>query len=378
MLDILLCIRGRSAAAAKAARQLIVMVFLNMKSEAASADRARQLITQMMKNFCLLGILALLLAYTKVLSQPKVPQESLRAELLSLMKLPKKAGGPLDFSIRQLSDEPNYTLYRVVIFPAPGDSIPCYFLTPKKVKAPYPVMICLQGHAPGMYISIGEARSERDKKLIEGGRDIALQAVAHGWAALTVEQRGFGEQQVGELSCNHVSLNGAIRGQPMIGQRVSDISYAIDFLQTRKDIQADKIGSMGNSAGGTVSYFAACADERIKLSVVSCSFSTYAASWLKYPHCACGYLPGLLEVADMPELAELIAPRHLLIVAGKKDYLADIEGVREGYFTAQSLFKKYNSADHVKLVEGEGGHQFYPELAWPLIDNFKSKGSFEN
>ena len=311
-------------------------------------------------------------------AQPAVHRDSLRAELLALMKLPERQNAPLNFTIKQLSEEPDHTLYRVVIFPAPGDSIPCYFLKPKNIAPPYPAMICLQGHAPGMYISIGEAKNEKDKKLIEGGRDIAIQAVQHGWAALTVEQRGFGEQAVGDLTCNHLSLNGAMRGQPMVGQRVSDVSYAIDFLRTRKDIQADKIGSMGNSAGGTVSYFAACADERIKLAVVSCSFSTYAASWLKYPHCACGYLPGLLQVADMPELAEAIAPRHLLIVAGKKDYLADIEGVREGYFTARKLFEKYDAADHVRLTEGEGGHQFYPELAWPIIDTFKSKGSFED
>ncbi len=111
--------------------------------------------------------------------------------------------------------------------------------------------------------------------------------------------------------------------------------------------------------------------------MVSCSFSTYAASWLKYPHCACGYLPGLLEVADMPELAELIAPRHLLIVAGKQDYLADIEGVRAGYQTARRLFEKHGGAANIELVEGEGGHQFYPELAWPIIDRFKVGGSFK-
>ena len=238
-------------------------------------------------------------------------------------------------------------------------------------------MICLQGHAPGMYISIGEARSDRDRQLIAGGRDIAIQAVSHGWAALTVEQRGFGEQTAEDLSCNHLSLNGLMQGKPMIGQRVLDISYAIDFLHTQDSIRLDNIACMGNSAGGTTSYFAACVDPRIQLAVVSCSFCTYGKSWLKYPHCACGYLPGLLDVADMPDLAELIAPRHLLIIAGKEDYLADIEGVRDGYQKARHLFQKYNAVYHVVLAEGDGGHRFYPKLAWSYIDHYREYGSLK-
>ena len=131
---------------------------------------------------------------------------------------------------------------------------------------------------------------------------------------------------------------------------------------------------MGNSAGGTVSYFAACVDPRITLSVVSCAFCTYDRSWLKYPHCACGYLPGLLTYADMPELSALIVPRHLLIIAGKQDYLADIEGVREGIKSAKAIYKKHNALDHLVLVEGDGGHQFYSDLAWKHIDHFYKNG----
>ncbi len=182
------------------------------------------------RGMCLAAMFCVSAVSQRVLAQ-RTHQDSLRTELLDLMKVPER--GKLDFTIKPIAEEIDYTLYRVVIFPSPGDSIPCYFLKPSKVKPPYPAMICLQGHAPGMYISIGAARNEKDEKMIAGGRDIALQAVAHGWAALTVEQRGFGEQQVGELSCNHLSLNGAMQGKPMIGQRVSDISCAIDFFETQ-------------------------------------------------------------------------------------------------------------------------------------------------
>lgn len=299
-------------------------------------------------------------------------RDSLHQALTSIMALPEDTFGTPAYEILSEEETDTYTLTTLSYEVQPGDLAPAYLLRPKDVAPPYPVMICLQGHAPGMYISVGDARTERDAQLIAGGRDIALQAVANGWAALTIEQRGFGEQAEEGVVCNDLALRELMRGRPLLGQRVFDVMRGIDFIETQDDLNADLVGSMGNSAGGTVSYFAACADPRIKLAVVSCSFCTYERSWLKYPHCACGYLPGLLEVADMPELAELIAPRNLLIVAGEEDYIADIEGVRDGFSTAQEFYGQYNARENVSLLVGDGGHQFYPELAWPKINEFKN------
>lgn len=304
---------------------------------------------------------------------PNQLEESLSDGLARLLNIDKDRPAISHYDLTQMADKEDHVLYRLQLSLDSGDTIPAYLLKPKNAPIPYPVMICLQGHAPGMYISIGEARTERDAKLIAGGRDIALQAVAHGWAALTVEQRGFGEQTEGDLTCNHLALNHMMQGGSLLGKRVQDISLAVDFISTQDDLNDQMIGTMGNSSGGTTSYFAACMEPRINLAIVSCAFCTYDRSWLKYPHCACGYVPDLLNIADMPELSALIAPRHLLIVAGKEDYLADIDGVREGYAIAQEL---YREKENVRLVEGEGGHQFYPELAWPIVDHFLKEGVF--
>ncbi len=271
------------------------------------------------------------------------------------------------------AESDGYTRYRVSIFDECGDAIPAIWLTPKRIKPPYPVMICHQGHAPGMYISVGEIRNERDSQLIAGGRDLALQAISHGWAALALEQYGFGEQAVDSLSCNHLSLNMSLRGKSMIGRRARDVSLAIDFLETLDDVDLSRLACIGNSSGGTTTYFAAAMDDRIKMAIVSCSFCTYADSWLRYPHCACGYVPGLLQIADMPDLARLIAPRHLLIVAGKQDYLADISGVRRGFTIAEKIYREAGAVGHIRLLEGDDGHQFYPDLSWPVIEDFKTR-----
>ena len=200
-----------------------------------------------------------------------------------------------------------------------------------------------------------------------GGRDIALQAVANGWAALAIEQRAFGLRAEKGVRCLDAALRSLHRGRPLTGQRVLDVIRAVDFIATQPDLDSTRIGCMGNSMGGTVSFYAACVEPRIGLAVVSCSFCTFADSWLSLPHCACGYLPGIMQVADMPDLGGLIAPRRLLIVAGKKDDIARFEGVEQGFRRTREIFSAAGCGDRVELLAAEGGHQFYPELAWPAV-----------
>jgi len=294
-------------------------------------------------------------------------QTALRNRLIEILALPDS---PRQAPQASVTPEPPTNLYRIerVEFEAePGETVPGYLLRPRNGKPPFPVMICLQGHSPGMHISLGRATTAKEKKSIEGGRDIALQAIQNGWAALAIEQRAFGLRAEKGVSCQDASLRALMRGRPITGQRVWDVMRAIDFLGTQLDLDMTRIGCMGNSMGGTVSFYAACVDPRIRLAVVSCSFCTFADSWLSLPHCACGYLPGILQTADMPDLAGLIAPRHLLIVAGKKDAIARFEGVEEGFRLAQRAFTAAGVAGHIHLLAAEGEHRFYPELAWPVI-----------
>jgi len=294
-------------------------------------------------------------------------QTELRRELCQILALPVDSPGELRGARKRDLETDDYTMDCVEFRAEPGEVVPGYLLLPKSGIRPFPTMICLQGHAPGMHISIGRANSEKEESLIKGGRDIAIQAVRHGWAALVIEQRAFGARAEEGVSCGNQALFDLLKGRPLTGQRVLDVMRAVDFIAEQRDLDASRIGCMGNSAGGTISFYAACVEPRIRLAVVSCSFGTFESTWLYKQHCACGYLPGLLKVADMPDLAGLIAPRHLIIVAGKQDYLARFDGVERGYEVARQCFAASGHPNRVTLVTGEGGHQFYPDLAWPVI-----------
>ena len=82
------------------------------------------------------------------------------------------------------------------------------------------------------------------------------------------------------------------------------------------------------------------------------------------PHCMCNHIPGIRKYFEMGDLAGLIAPRRLVIAAGKEDEIFPIDGVEKAFETAKSYYEKLGAADKCTLVIGEGGHLNYADLIW--------------
>lgn len=259
-----------------------------------------------------------------------------------------------------------------------GVTVPAYLLVPKGVIRP-PVVICLQGHSTGMHISVGEAKFRGDKKLIgSGDRDFAVHALNNGYAALVLEQRCFGMRESKEKSDNHTgrctfaSMTALLVGRTMIGERVWDVSRAIDVLEGLSEVDGSRVACMGNSGGGTVTYYAAAMDERIKIAMPSCSVCTYAESIGAMRHCVCNYIPGAAKYFDMGDLAALIAPRRLVVVAGAKDSIFPISGVKTSFEKIKRIYDDCGAVDGCELFVGGGGHRFYKD-AYRVFNAFAKK-----
>jgi len=151
----------------------------------------------------------------------------------------------------------------------------------------------------------------------------------------------------------------------LLGERVWDISRSIDVLAHFEEIDIEKIGIMGNSGGGTASYYAACTDERIKIAMPSCAVCSFGKSIGIMRHCDCNYLPHIAKYFDMGELACLIAPRPLIIVAGREDHGFLFDGVKSVYSVIEKIYKK--AGGECQLVVGSGGHRFYAKDSWKVF-----------
>lgn len=301
-------------------------------------------------------------------------QKKLRRKLKDLMGSLQRDKGKVAVKVLKKGKTKDYEIQKI-IFPTTSTSINMgYLLVPKVRKKKYPAMVCLQGHSEGAFISSGNHFGEGGRSFrVEGDRDFAVQAARKGFVALAIEQRCFGEREEKLLKqktgnrCWDAAMHALMLGHTLAAERVLDVSRGIDLLEQLPYVDKKLIGCMGNSGGGTVTYYAACVDKRIKVAVPSCSFCTYEDSLMRIGHCMDNYIPRSLEYFGMEDLAGLIFPRHLIIVAGEKDTIFPIAGVEKAFRKAEGIYKAGGFKDRIKLVKGPEGHRFYAGLSWPFI-----------
>lgn len=293
------------------------------------------------------------------------------SELIGIENI-KKNACPLTFEIESVEQKDGYTETRFVFESEKDSFVPCYLLIPDTGKEKYPLAITMQGHSTGFHNSVGIIKYEQDKDYQPRGQ-FAIQAVKRGFAALAIEQRGMGERrpngthQYMASMCEYEAHIALMLGRTIIGERIWDISRAINLMNNFDKVDTDKILITGNSGGGTISYYTACFDERIKLSVPSCAFCTYSDSIMNWYHCACNFIPHAYEWFDMQDLACLIAPKKLAVVAGSQDEIFPLNGVEKGFETVKKIYEKAGVPENCSLTITPKAHWWCEDIVWNKI-----------
>ena len=305
-------------------------------------------------------------------------RKELRAKLVELTGLDKFKKCDSKFNIEHDKTTDTYREIRFTLQSEEGYFFPSVLRVPLGAEGKIPVVICLQGHSTGFHISLGEPKYPNDEKSISGGdRDFAVRIIKEGYAALAIEQRNFGEAGgAGEKGpdCYVSSMTALMLGRTTIAERVWDVSRAIDAVEEHFDfLDADRVYCMGNSGGGTTTFYAACLEERIKMAMPSCSVCTYRHSIMPQNHCSCNFIPHSAEYFDMGDLTALIAPRKLVIVNGKEDVIFPDNGVRETFEITKKMYKLAGAEDNCALVTGNEGHRFYADASWPVFKKLENK-----
>ena len=309
-------------------------------------------------------------------------KEQIRNKYIELLGLENIAKNdcPLNIEIEEIKETKEYTRYRYTFESEKESIVPCYLLIPKTGKNKYPVCICLQGHSTGFHISIGEKKYDEDDETLKTST-FALDAIKRGFAALCIEQRGMGERTTPRndrgrrltCGCYHTAMTALLLGRTLIGERVWDVHKGIDSLSYFEEhLDLDDITVIGNSGGGTATYYSACFDQRIKMAVPTCSICTYKDSIGELWHCSCNYIPHAAEYFDMGELAALIAPRKLLVCNGEIDPIFPLSGTKEVYKVIQEIYKKENSLNNVKMIVFPNKpHYFDKEVVFNTIEEIR-------
>ena len=293
-------------------------------------------------------------------------------ELIGVKEIEKNAC-PINVEIEEEIEFETYKRIRFTFESEKGSVVPCYLLIPKNASKKLPLVITLQGHTTGFHNSVGVPKYEEDYVKVERN-SFAVQAVERGYVALAIEQRAMGERKTNIHEpdkirmCAFQALTAFELGRTLVGERVWDVSKAIDAMSFFSDlVDLDKIVITGNSGGGTASFYSAIYDKRIKICAPSCAFASYKTSIMKLYHCGCNYIPGALKWFDMGDLTALVAPRPLIIFAGEKDIIFPLTSVKSAFDTAEKIYGKVGAKENVKLITHPYGHLWEPELIWQAI-----------
>lgn len=268
----------------------------------------------------------------------------------------------------EVKELPTHTREALVFDSQPGASVFAYLLTPRNVKAPMPVVICLPGHGRGVDDIVGIDPDGRDRTVKVGyAYDYALQVVEQGMAALAIEMIGFGcrrdpaARKAGQdqSSCQPSAGVALLLGETMAAWRTWDVVRACDFIGIRKELDSNRIGCMGISGGGLITLYATAMEPRIRAAFMSCSLCTFRDSIMSISHCIDNYVPGILNWAEMSDIAGLVAPRPFFVESGEKDPIFPLAGSREAFQAVQRVYEVFGQGEFCKREEFSGEHEFH-------------------
>lgn len=154
------------------------------------------------------------------------------------------------------------------------------------------------------------------------------------------------------------------RGYSSAGVEAYNCLRSLDYLQSRDEVDGDRIGVTGRSGGGAYSWWIAAIDERIKVAVPVAgitSLRNHVVDGCVEGHCDCMYMVNTYRW-DYPMVAALVAPRPLLISNSDKDGIFPLDGVTDVYWKVRKIYDLYDANDKLGLQITEGPHKDTQEL----------------
>ncbi len=311
-------------------------------------------------------------------------REALSARLMHLLGEFPSERPPLAPVLLDTREEADCRLEKVAFQSEPGLYVPCYVLVPRHVEPPYRPVVALHGHGTGgaahtAGLILDEAtRRDEEEHVRAHNYDYGRQLARHGFLAIVPEQRGFGErleagpdlvqgEPMWRSSCHALALDALLFGQTATGLRVWDVMRTVDYLRSRAEPMTTGLGCLGLSGGGATTLFAAALEPRISVAVISGYFNSFRASIMSISHCECNYVPGILNVAEMADVAGLIAPRPLLIENGRADPLFPVAAADAAYHDLQRVYDVLGAPERLDRDVFEGGHRFSGRKAFDWL-----------
>lgn len=245
----------------------------------------------------------------------------------------------------------------------PGLYVTANLYLPKNLPKPAPTVLYVCGHGPVV------------KDGVSYGNKVGYQHhgawfAQHGYVCLIIDTLQLGEIQ----GLHHGTYREGMwwwnsRGYTPAGVEAWNSIRALDYLETRHEVDAKRFGVTGRSGGGAYSWWLAALDDRIKAAAPVAGITdlqNHVVDGTVEGHCDCMFIVNTYRW-DYAQVAALVAPRPLLICNTDRDSIFPLDGVLRVHDKVRRMYQLYGASTNLGLVITEGPHKDTQDLQVPVF-----------
>lgn len=299
---------------------------------------------------------------------------------------------------------------RITFATTPAIRVPAYVLKPAGATGKLPAVVALHDHG-GFYLWGKEklVRAEGPehpvltafKQRYYAGRNIAEDLARDGYLVIVIDMFYWGERRMllpndaadwrdrpaempkeridafhARASANEQLVGRSVMstGATWAGIMTWDDVRTVDYLVSRPDVDAKRIGCVGLSVGAVRAAYLAAADTRIKVSMPICWMTSFPEQLRDKVVHTIGHtklIPGLYGELDYPDVASLAMPAAMLVINGGKDGLFTPKGMELSHNKLRECYRKAGIANRVECtMYPDAPHEFNAEMqkqAWAFL-----------
>ena len=282
-------------------------------------------------------------------------------EMLGLWPLPPRT--ELKPVITGSLEEPDFKVQKLYFQALPHLYVTANLYLPRHLDQPAPAILYACGHSPAMVngVSCGNKTAYQ-----QHGAWFAR----NGYVCLVIDTLQYGEirgEHRGTYSLGQWWWNS--RGYTPAGVEAWFCLRALDYLCSRPEVDAQRIGMTGRSGGGSYTWTVAALDDRVKVAAPIAGITdlqNQVVDGALAGHCDCMFFINTYRW-DFPQVAALIAPRPLLLGNSDKDKLFPLDGVLRLYWKTRRIYELYGASNHLGLLITEGPHKDTQDLQLPVF-----------
>lgn len=285
-----------------------------------------------------------------------VRQKVLRAKFIEVLGgFPEKT--PLNAKTVGTLKRDGYTIEKVIYESRPEHHVTANLYLPEG-KGPF----------PGVLMPLGHSQNGKAADYMQRG---AILLAKNGIAALVYDPIGQGERSQLLDAVGNPAIKGSTSEHTMCGigallvgrstasYRIWDGIRSLDYLASRPEIDAKKLGCSGCSGGGTLTSYLMALDDRILAAAPSCYITSLERLFATIgPQDAEQNITGQVAFGmDHADYIFLRAPRPTLVLASTRDFF-DIQGTWTTFREAKRIYTLLGLPERVDMIEANAQHGY--------------------